>query len=126
MLFDASCSFVIKLQIVLFMIKCVYRERGASERVRTSPPLFATVFSILQLPEYRKSLEYRTEQPKNFSIQHRSVEGQEAVPELDGETTFKILVGLALASHQSIYPLSQRIKMLGGFNLSSCPCDPQE
>ena len=48
----------------------------------------------------------------------------EAVPELDGEITWKILVGLALASKQSIYPLLQRIEMLGGSNLSSCSRDP--
>ena len=29
----------------------------------------------------------RKEQPKNCSVQHRLVEGLEAVPELDGETT---------------------------------------
>ena len=33
----------------------------------------------------------------------------------------KILVGLALASQQSIYPLLQRIEMLGGSNSSCCP-----
>ena len=37
----------------------------------------------------------------------------------------KTLGGPVLALHQSIYPLSQRIEMLGGFNLSNCPRDPQ-
>ena len=49
------------------------------------------------------------EQPKHCSVQHRLVEGLEAVPELDGEITLKVLVGLALVSHQSIYLLSQRM-----------------
>ena len=40
---------------------------------------------------------------KNCSIQHRLVEGLEAVPELDGEITLKILAGPALAPHQSVY-----------------------
>ena len=61
---------------------------------------------------------------KNCSIQKRLVEGLEAVPELDGEITSKILVGPTLAPHQSIYPLSQRIEMLGCSNSSSCPRDP--
>ena len=47
-------------------------------------------------------------------------------PELNGYITLRILVNLALASHQSIYPSSRRIEMLGGFNLSSCLRDPQE
>ena len=67
-MFDASCSFAIKIQILLFMVKYVYRERGASERVRTFLPIFATVFSTFLLPRYRKFLEYRIEQPKNCSI----------------------------------------------------------
>ena len=66
----------------------------------------------------------RKEQPKNYSVQRRLVEGLEAVPELDGEITLKILVGLALASQQSICPLLQRIGMLGGSNSSCCPRDP--
>ena len=61
---------------------------------------------------------------KNCSVQHRLVEGLEAVPELVGEITLKILVGLALASQQSICPLLQRIEMLGDSNLSCCPRDP--
>ena len=126
-MFNASCLFAIAVQILLFVIKCVNRERGASKRVRTFSPIFATVFSIFQLPEFRKLLKYGIEQPKNCSIPQRLVEGLEAVPEFDGETTFKILVGLTLTSHQSIYPLSQRIAVLGlaGSNSSSCPCDPQ-
>ena len=50
----------------------------------------------------------------------------ETIPERDGEITLKMLVGLALASHQSIYPSPQKIEMLGGSTLSSCPHDPQE
>ena len=124
-MFDASCSFAIKVQILLFMMKCVNRKRKASVRVRTSPLHIRHSIYIFQLPEYRKLLEYRIEKPKHCSIYQRLVEGLEAVPELDNETTFKILFGLALASHQSIYFLSQRIEMLGGYNSSSCPCDPQ-
>ena len=62
---------------------------------------------------------------KNCPVQLRLVEGLEAVPELGGEMTLQILVGIALVSHQSMYPLSQRIEMLGGSNSSSCPRDPQ-
>ena len=62
----------------------------------------------------------RKEQPKNCSVQHRLVEGLKAVRELDGEIT-SILVGLALASQQSIYPLLQRIEKLGGSNSNCCP-----
>ena len=58
----------------------------------------------------------RKEHQKNCSVQHRLVEGLETVPELDGEITWKILVGLVLASLRSIYPLLQRIEMLGGSN----------
>ena len=64
------------------------------------------------------------EQLKNCSVQHRLVEGLEAVPELDGEITWKILVGLTLASQQSIYPLLQKIEVLGGSNSSCFPRDP--
>ena len=60
---------------------------------------------------------------KNCSFRHRLVEDLEAVPELDGKIALKISVGLALASHLSIYPLLQRIEMLGGSNLNSCPSD---
>ena len=38
--------------------------------------------------------------------------------------TLKILVGLALESHQSIDNLWQKIKMLGRSNSSCCPCVP--
>ena len=48
----------------------------------------------------------------------------EAVPELDGEITLKILVSLALASQQSICPLFQKIEMCGGSNWSCCPRNP--
>ena len=34
------------------------------------------------------------------------------------------LVGLVLAFHQSIYPLSQKVEMLGGLNSNSCPRYP--
>ena len=61
---------------------------------------------------------------KNCSILHRLVKGFEAVSELDGETTLKFLVNFALAFHQSTYYLLQRIDMLVGFNLNSCPRDP--
>ena len=40
------------------------------------------------------------------------VEGLEVVPELDDKITLKILVGLDLAFHQNLYPLSRRIMML--------------
>ena len=43
---------------------------------------------------------------------------------LDGEITLTILVGLALASQPNIYPLLQRIKILGGSNSSCCSRDP--
>ena len=69
----------------------------------------------------RMSLERSREQPKNCSVQQRVVEGLEPVPELEGKITLKILVGLALASHQSIYLLFQRFEMLGSSNSSSCP-----
>ena len=45
-MFDASCSFVIEEQMLLFMIKCVDREREASEKIRIPPPLFATVSEL--------------------------------------------------------------------------------
>ena len=38
-----------------------------------------------------------------------------------GYCTLKILAGLALAFHLSIYTLSQRIEMLGGSNLTPAP-----
>ena len=44
-MFDASCSFAIEVQILLFMMKCV---TGRGERVKGSEPtpIFAAVFSI--------------------------------------------------------------------------------
>ena len=62
------------------------------------------------------------EQQKNCRLQHPLIEGLEAVPACSGEITLKILVGLVLASQQSIYPLLRRIEMLGGSN--SAPTTP--
>ena len=45
-------------------------------------------------------------------------------PRAEWRDYVKILVGLALAFYQSIYPSLQRIEMLGGFNLSCCRRDP--
>ena len=47
----------------------------------------------------------------------------EAVPKLNGEFTLKILFGLASVPHQSIYPSSNRIEILGCSNSSSFPRD---
>ena len=49
-----------------------------------------------------------------------------AVPELDGKITLKILIDLALASHQNIYPLLQKIKILGGPKSNSSPPLPDK
>ena len=49
---------------------------------------------------------------KLLCVQYQLVEGLKAVPKLDGKITMKMLVGHALASHQSISPLLQKIKVL--------------
>ena len=46
------------------------------------------------------------------------------VPQLYINITLKVLLGLALKSHQSIQPLSRKIEMLGGSNSNCCPYDP--
>ena len=52
------------------------------------------------------------------------VEGIEAVPELDGKITLKILVALALALHLSVFYFSHRIGILVGYNSSIFPYNP--
>ena len=72
-MFDASCSFAIEVQILLFMLKCVNRERIASERVRISLP-YSPQYLVAYIPITRVQkitrVGYRIEQPKNCSIQH--------------------------------------------------------
>ena len=57
---------------------------------------------------------------KKCSIPHRWVEGLEAIPELDGEITLKILVDAALALHRS-----RGLKCLNDPTRAAAPATPQ-
>ena len=65
------------------------------------------------------------ESSQKCSFQHRLIEGLAAVSKLDGKITLTILLGLALASYQSIYTLFLRIEIIGGSNSSSPPATPR-
>ena len=56
-MFDASCLFAIEVQTLLFTMKCFNRERGASERVRTSPIIFATYLAYSKVQKITRAQE---------------------------------------------------------------------
>ena len=61
---------------------------------------------------------------KTCCVHHRLYEGQEAVPELNGGITLKILVGLALAFYQSFYPFVAEGRNAWRLQLEPHPRDP--